>query len=154
MTGSGRPQRAEERGSVTVLVIGCFTIAVLLVLGTIVATSAQIARVRLLDVADGAALDAADALDLSAYQSGFGESVVVSDGTVWDAAESYLSARERPERITSWQVAPGTGTPDGGTAVVVVSAQVRLPVVGAALDALGGTITITVRGDARAGLVD
>lgn len=137
----------------TLLVIGCMAIAVLLILGTIVATSAQISRVRLLDVADGAALDAADALDLSVYGGGLGDSVAISDRTVWDSAQAYLAARERPESITSWRIAPGTGTPDGGTAVVVVSGQVRLPVVGPLLEAVGSTVTITVRGDARAGLI-
>lgn len=154
--GSGRCGRGTaqcERGSMTMLVIGCMAVAVLLILGTVVATSAQISRVRLLDVADGAALDAADALDLSAYGDGLGDSVVISDGTVWDAAESYLAARERPTTFTSWQVEPGTGTPDGVTAVVVLSGQVRLPAVGPLLEAVGSSITITVRADARAGLV-
>lgn len=143
----------DERGSVTVLVVGCMAIAVLLVLGTVVATSAQLARVRLLDVADGAALDAADALDTRAYQSGLGSAVAVSGPTVWDSAEAYLAVRERPERITWWSIEPGTGTPDGETAVVVVSGQVSLPVVGPLVEAIGGSVTITVRGAARAGLV-
>lgn len=149
----GGGARAEE-GSITLLVIGCMAVAVLLVLGTIVATSAQISRVRLLDVADGAALDAADALDRSAYERGLDDSVVISDGTVWEAAASYLAVRERPSNVTSWRLAEGTGTPDGTTAVVMVSGQVRLPVVGPLVEAVGGSVTITVRGDARAGLVD
>lgn len=149
-----RVRRHDEQGSMTLLVIGCMAIAVLLVLGTIVATSAQISRVRLLDVADGAALDAADALDVSVYQGGFGDTVRVSDATVWDAAESYLAVREMPSNVTSWRIEPGTGTPDGSTAVVVVSGVVRLPVVGPLVEAVGGSVTITVRGDARAGLVE
>lgn len=150
---TGQPATQDERGSMTLLVIGCMSIAVLLILGTVVATTAQINRVRLLDVADGAALDAADAIDLEAYRLGLDDAVRISNGTVWESAESYLSARERPERITSWRIEQGTGTPDGRTAVVVVSGQVRLPVVGALLEAVGGSVTITVRGDARAGLV-
>lgn len=137
----------------TLLVTGCMAIAVLLVLGTVVATSAQLARVRLLDVADGAALDAADALDARAYRSGLGGAVSISGATVWDSAEAYLAVRERPERITWWSIAPGTGTSDGETAVVVVSGQVSLPVVGPLVDAIGGSVTITVTGAARAGLV-
>lgn len=137
----------------TLLVTGCMAIAVLLVLGTVVATSAQLARVRLLDVADGAALDAADALDARAYRSGLGDAVSISGATVWDSAEDYLAVRERPERITWWSIEPGTGTSDGETAVVVVSGQVSLPVVGPLVDAIGGSVTITVTGAARAGLV-
>ncbi|MCA1781398.1 MAG: hypothetical protein ABR500_07390 [Dermatophilaceae bacterium] len=137
----------------TLLVIGCMAIAVLLVLGTVVATTAQLARVRLLDVADGAALDAADALDTRAYQSGLGRAVAISGPTVWDSAEAYLAERERPERITWWAIEPGTGTADGETAVVVVSGRVALPVVGPLVDAIGGSVTITVSGSARAALV-
>lgn len=159
MTASGwhprrtAPRGHEEQGSLTLLVTGCMAIIVLLVLGTIVVTSAQISRVRLLDVADGAALDAADALDSSVYTGGLTDTVRVSDSTVWDAAESYLALREVPTNVTSWQIEAGTGTPDGATAVVVISAVVRLPVVGPLVDAVGGSVTITVRGDARAGLV-
>ena len=137
----------------TLLVTGCMAIAVLLILGTVVATSAQLARVRLLDVADGAALDAADALDDRAYRSGLGDAVALSGPTVWDSAETYLAVRERPERITWWSIAPGTGTPDGETAVVVVTGDVVLPVVGPLVEAVGGSVTITVTGAARAGLV-
>lgn len=148
-----RGQENSEQGSMTLLITGCMAIAVLLILGTVVVTSAQVSRVRLLDVADGAALDAADALDSSVYGGGFDDAVRVSDGTVWDSAESYLAAREMPSNVTSWRIEPGTGTPDGETAVVVVSGVVRLPVVGPLVDAVGGSVTITVRGDARAGLV-
>lgn len=137
----------------TLLVTGCMAIAVLLILGTVVATSAQLARVRLLDVADGAALDAADALDTRAYSVGLDDAVAVSGATVWEEAEAYLAVRERPDRITWWSVEPGTGTPDGETAVVVVSGRVELPVVGPLVEAVGGSVTITVVGSARAGLV-
>lgn len=148
-----RSTRSGEQGSMTLLVTGCMAIAVLLVLGTVVATSAQLARVRLLDVADAAALDAADALDARAYTSGLGKAVAISGTTVWEAAEGHLAARERPEPITWWSIEPGTGTPDGETAVVVVSGEVSLPVVGPLVDAIGGSVTITVTGAARAGLV-
>lgn len=143
----------RERGGITIFIIGCLLIALVLVLGTVVATSAQIARVRLLDVVDNAALDAADALDRGAYSRGLGDSVAISSATVWDSAEAYLAAIERPSRVTSWRIEPGTGTSDGETAVVIVSGQVELPIVGALLHAVGGSVTITVRGAARAGLV-
>ena len=154
MTGVPPRSARDEQGSMTILVIGCMAIAVLLVLGTIVATSAQLARIRLLDVADGAALASADALDQTAYGEGFDDTVVISDRTVWESAESYLAAREQPSNITSWRIESGTGAIGGGTAVVVVSGVVRLPVVGPLLDTVGGSVTITVRGDARAGLLE
>ena len=137
----------------TLLVTGCMAIAVLLILGTVVATSAQLARVQLLDVADGAALDAADALDARAYERGLDDAVAVSDATVWESATGYLAGRERPSRVTAWAVQPGTGTPDGETATVVVAGRVELPVVGPLLQAIGRSVTITASGSARAGLV-
>ena len=42
----------------------------LLIAGTVAVTSAHLARMRLLDLADGAALSAANALDDSAYEQG------------------------------------------------------------------------------------
>ena len=143
----------EEQGSITLLIAGCMAIAMVLILGTIVATSAQLTRVQLLDVADSAALDAADAFDQGAYQRGVDDAVAISNATVWNSAEEYLWAAERPGRVTSWSLVSGTGTRDGQTATVVVAAQVQLPVVGRALSALGGSITITVSGTARAGLI-
>ncbi|KAB7743206.1 hypothetical protein GA707_13880 [Nostocoides sp. F2B08] len=137
----------------TLLVTGCMAIAVLLILGTVVATSAQLARVQLLDVVDGAALDAADALDARAYEQGLDDAVAISDATVWESATGYLGDRDRPSRVTVWGIEAGTGTPDGTTAVVVVTGRVELPVVGPLLDAVGSSVTITVRGSARAGLV-
>jgi hypothetical protein len=137
----------------TLLVTGCMAIAVLLILGTIVATSAQLARVQLLDVVDGAALDAADALDSRAYERGLDDAVVISDSTVRESAAGYLQGRDRPSRVTAWALDPGTGTPDGTTAVVVLVGRVELPVVGPLLQVVGSSVTITVTGSARAGLV-
>jgi hypothetical protein len=57
-------------------------------------TAAQIARARLLDASDSAALEAANALDeASAYSGGFGDSVVVSNWTVERAVGENLAAR-------------------------------------------------------------
>ena len=148
-----RRRPTSDDGSMTLLVTGCMAIAVLLILGTVVATSAQLARVQLLDAADGAALDAADALDARAYESGLGDAVAISDATVWESASDYLAVRDRPSRVTAWGIEPGTGTPDGTTAVVVVAGRVELPVVGPLLEAVGSSVTITVSGSARAGLV-
>ncbi len=134
----------------TLLVLGFTVVAILLVLGTVTVTSVQLSRMRLLDAADGAALDAADSLDLRVYQRGLGEAVAVSDTTVRETAEQYLAARPRPQSLLAWQVAPGTGSPDGQTAVVRVTGDADLPLVGGLLDTLGGSVTITVESRARA----
>lgn len=134
----------------TLLVLGFTVVAILLIVGTVAVTSVQLSRMRLLDAADGAALDAADSLDLGAYQRGLGETVAVSDTTVRETAVKYLAERSRPQSLLAWQVAAGTGSPDGQTAVVRVSGDADLPLVGGLLDTLGGSVTITVESRARA----
>jgi hypothetical protein len=145
--GGGR-----EAGQVTLLILGFSVVAILLIVGTVAVTSVQLSRMRLLDAADGAALDAADALDLGAYERGLGDAVAVNSKTVCETAVRYLGKRPRPESMLAWQVAPGTGSPDGQTAVVRVSGRADLPLVGGLLDSLGGSVTITVESRARADL--
>ena len=141
-----------ESGQVTLLVLGFCVLAILLTVGTVAVTSVQLSRMRLLDAADGAALDAADSLDTRAYHGGLGEAVTVNDATVRSTAVAYLAERPRPSSMLAWQVAPGTGSPDGETAVVRISGEADLPLVGGLLDSFGGSVTITVESRARAGL--
>lgn len=136
----------------SLLILGFAVVAILLIVGTVAVTSVQLSRMRLLDAADGAALDAADALDLGAYQRGLGDAVAISDKTVRETAVRYLAERPRPASMLAWQVAQGTGSPDGQTAVVRVSGKADLPLVGGLLDTLGGSVTITVESRARADL--
>ncbi len=149
---TARRARATRRedGSISLLILGLALIAMLLVAGTVAVTSAHLSRMRLLDVADGAALSAANALDESAYAQGVGESVPLSDASVRRRAATYLGSRPLPARITQWRLAPGTGTPDGRTAVVLVVGEAELPMVGPALRDLGVSVTITVESRARA----
>lgn len=149
------PSRATRRdnGQVSILIFGLLGVVLLLVLGGVDVTAAQIARARLLDASDSAALEAANALDeASAYSGGIGDSVVVSDGTVERAVEDNLGARPMPYGISGWRIAQGTGTTDGHTAVVVLQGTAELPMTGGLLVALGRSVTITVESRARAPL--
>ncbi len=149
---AGQRQR-RDGGQISVLILGLFGIVLVLLLGGIDVTAAQIARTRLLDAADAAALDAADALDEpGAYGNGLASSVPVSNATVQDAAASNLATRPRPSGISSWTTALGTGTTDGQTAVVIVQGVADLPMAGGLLSSLGGSVTITVEARARAPL--
>lgn len=149
----GRGARRRDRGQISVLIIGLFGVCLLLILGGVDVTAAQIARTRLLDAADAAALDAADAIDeQAAYTAGIGLSVRVSTATVQEAAVRNISTRPKPVGISSWETASGTGSPDGRTAVVVLEGEATLPFTGGVLAALGGSVTITVEGRARADL--
>lgn len=145
--------RHRDQGQISVLILGLFGIALVLVIGGIDVTAAQIARTRLLDAADAAALDAADALDEpGAYGNGLGSSVTLSNATVQEAAAGNLATRPRPAGITSWTTTSGTGTTDGQTAVVVLLGVADLPLTGGLLSSLGGSVTITVQARARAPL--
>jgi hypothetical protein len=149
--GAARPR--DEDGSISLFIVGLAVIAMLLVAGAVAVTSAHLSRMRLLDVADGAALSAANALDDSAYDQGVGESVPLSNQSVQERAAAYLGSRPRPGSIREWRLAPGTGTPDGRTAVVVVVGEAELPMVGPALRDLGVSVTITVESRARSDVV-
>jgi len=142
--------RARESGQVTLLVIGFMVVGLMLVVGTVAVTSAQLSRMRLLDAADGAALDAADSLDAAAYREGVGDAVPVSDATVRETAVRYPAGRPLPTGMRSWSVVGGTGSPDGQTAVVRLTGDADLPLVGGVLRGLGGSVTITVESRARA----
>jgi hypothetical protein len=145
-------RRRGESGQVTLLILGFTLVAAMLIVGTVAVTSAQLSRVRLLDAADGAALDAADSLDVRAYEQGLDDAVAVNDETVRAAAERYLDERPLPVGMAGWAVAPGTGSPDGETAVVRLVGEADLPLVGGVLRGLGTTVTITVEARARSEL--
>ncbi|MGC1208391.1 MAG: pilus assembly protein TadG-related protein [Ornithinimicrobium sp.] len=142
-----------DEGGISILVIGMMSIALLLIVGVIAATSIQLSRIQLLDAADAAALDAADSVaEESVYGGGVDDGVPLTSEGVAAAAVEHLGARQRPSRITSWVIASGTGTPDGRTAVVRVQGQAAIPVISRAIEVFGGSVTITVESSARSDL--
>jgi len=145
--------RHDEQGSISLYLLGLAVIAMVLVAGTVAVTSAHLARIRLLDVADAVALDAADALESEAYGRGLGQSVPLSDATVRERAAAHVGALERPPGVVAWRLGAATGTPDGRTAVVALTGEAELPMVGRALRDLGVSITISVTSRARADLL-
>lgn len=148
------PRPSAEDGQISILLIGLVAICLTIVMGVVGVTSVQLSRIHVLDAADAAALDASDALALErAYAEGVGTGVPLTDRTVLDAAAAHLAGRERPSRVTGWEIAPGTGTPDGRTAVVVVRGTARIPVVSSVLEQFGGGVTITMTSSARSELV-
>jgi len=136
---------------VALLILGFTVITLLLVVGGIDITAVQLARTRMMDAADGAALDAADSIDLaSTYGAGLRGMVRLSDATVATVAAGYLARQPTPQGVSSWGLAPGTGSPDGHTAVVRVQGTARLPLAGPLLQAFGGSIGLDVESHARA----
>ncbi|GGL28480.1 hypothetical protein H9L10_03010 [Phycicoccus endophyticus] len=150
MSPATREALRDERGTITLYLLGLVVLAVTLVAGVTAVTAAHLARIRLLDVADGAALAAAGGLDDSAYTAGVGEAVPLSEEAVARRAADYVAGHERPANVLGWQLGPGTGTPDGHTAVVDLTGEARLPLVGGLLRDLGVRVSIHVTSRARA----
>lgn len=147
----GAAERRDESGSMSILTLGLVLIAVILIVGGVSVTSAIVARMRLIDLADGAALTAANSL-AGGYTGGLGTSIPLSDESVRAAVEEYAASRPVPQDLTALAIADPTGSPDGQTAVVTLAATVEIPLVGGLLDAVGGEVSVAVTSRARATL--
>jgi hypothetical protein len=147
-----RPAADEpEDGQILILIVGYVVLAITLVVVAVDITAVHVARTQLLDAADATALDAADAADTaSIYTHGVTTAVPLTTATVRSSAVTYLSSYAAPARVDDVQLGDETGTPDGRTAVVVLTARVRLPLLGPVVQAWSGGITLTVRSIARA----
>ena len=149
--GSARGQR--ERGQISVLILGFTVIALMLIIGAVDVTAVQLARARLFDAADSAALDASDALDSgAAYGGGLRSAIEISDASVRQAAAQYLAGAPRPRGISSWVLVAGTGSPDGQTAVIRLRGTADIPIAAKVVEAFGGSVDITVESRARSAI--
>lgn len=150
MTRLQRLRQDPEQGRVLILGAGLFALLALLVMGGIDVTAVQLARVQMIDAADAAALDAADAVDPGAiYRGGVGQQVSLSDQSVRADAAASLGRQHRPGQVTGWAVVGGTGSVDGRTARVILRGTVRPPLSGGLLALIGKDVTITVQSEAR-----
>ncbi|MBJ2120953.1 hypothetical protein I6N91_08190 [Arthrobacter sp. MSA 4-2] len=139
---------ADEDGQVGVLIIG-YLLLLLLVLAVVLAASAvYLGHSRLLSAADGAALTAADTFTIDPT-AGTGPQPVLDPGTVRSTAEGYLQRTGAGQRLPSLAVDRATGTPDGRTAQVVLTAVVHPPLVTVLVP---DGIPITATADARSEL--
>ena len=129
---TGRPSRGQsnDAGQLMVLIIGFVLLALLLTTVVIAASSVYIEHKRLLSLADGASVAAADSFTLGQLESGGGSPTAVLTGArVRSAVVEFLDRSSATTRFSGLAVGPGTGSPDGSTAVVVLSAAVHPPVV-------------------------
>ena len=148
---SARDQR--EQGQISLLILGFTVIALMLIIGAVDVTAVQLARTRLLDAADSAALDASDALDNgSAYGRGLRPAIEISTDSVRQSAARYLAVQPRPRGISSWALVDGTGSPDGQTAVIRLRATADIPIAAKVVAAFGGSVDITVESRARSAI--
>ena len=143
----------RERGQISVLILGFAVLALMLIVVGVNVTAAQLARTRLLDAADAAALDAADALDdHAAYGGGLRSAVAITDSSVRQSAARYFALAPPPHGISSWVLTDDTGSPDGQTAVIGLRGTVDIPIAASVLAAFGGSVDITVEARARSAL--
>ncbi len=140
-----------DRGRIIILVAGLFAMLGMLVIGGIDVTSVLLARMHVLDAADAAAVHAADSIDrASLYHEGIGQAIRLSDESVRQAAGESLRSQLLPTHVARWGLSAGTGTDDGTTAVVRVTAHMRPPLLGGLMSFLDHDVTITVESHARA----
>lgn len=144
-----RAAQRDEEGRVALLILVFTMICILLITGVIAVTSVHLSRMKLLDVADGAALAAANALDDTAYGGGVGEAVPLSNATVRQTAGDYVASRPLPGGMVQWGLGGATGSPDGELAVVHMSCVAEVPFIGWML---GDGIEVNVVSRARADL--
>jgi hypothetical protein len=142
-----------DAGQISVLILGYTLIVVLVIFTAVSASAVHLARHRLMSVADGAALDAADALDQQRFYAlgGAGPTtdqvVALTADSVRSSVTAYLAAGGSPGPSSPpIQVGDPTGSPDGFTAEVTLVEVVEVPW----LSALGGHQGITVQVTARA----
>lgn len=147
------PQR--DGGQVGVLIIGYLLISLLVVTVVLAVTAVYIEHKKLLSVADGAALAAADdySIDVGAEGGRGGTTAplpVLQGPGVEQSAAGYLAATGADTRFEQLSIDPATGAPDGRTARVVLTAVVRPPIINGLLPE---GIPIAAQADARAQLV-
>jgi uncharacterized membrane protein len=149
LAGKGRNARNDD-GQVAVLIIGFVMLSLLILTVVMAASAVYVERKKLLSVADGASLAAADTFALADVQGSAGAPVpTLSDGTVHSAVQRYLAATGAAGRFDGLSIDQGTGSPESRTAHVVLSAVVHPPIVNFLVPA---GVPITVSSDARSEL--
>lgn len=133
-----------------VLMIGYVLIALLLITVVAAASSLYIGHKKLLSMADGAALAAADTFTLSGGSADSDPGTLLTGHGINAAASQYLAGADVPRSLSGVRIAAGTGTPDGRTADVFLTGVVHPMFINFLVP---DGITLTVTGTARAHLV-
>ncbi|MEW1809268.1 pilus assembly protein TadG-related protein [Pseudarthrobacter phenanthrenivorans] len=126
-----RRRESDEDGQVLVMILGYVVLALLVATVVIGITAVYLEHKRLLSLADGASLAAADSYTLGevATTQGGSPSAVLNPARVRNVAADFVARSPAAQRFSELAVTGETGTPDGSTAVVVLSAAVHPPVV-------------------------
>lgn len=125
-----KPGKDAEDGQIIVLIIGYVLLALLVTTVVVGISSVYLEHKRLLSLADGASLAAADSFTLGDVGTDGGSpSAVLGSERVRNVAGDFISRNPAAQRFDRLEVATATGSPDGSTAVVVLTAAVHPPVV-------------------------
>ncbi len=153
----GRSQERDERhranpedpdsGQTTIVLIGFALVTLLLVITVMAITSVYVGERQLQSLADRAAGAAADTFT-NVDRSGSGPPTpILTNGAVAASATSYLGTVGAFQDVSGLSLAAPTGSADGTTAQVTLSAVVHPPVVNVFIPA---GVPISATGDARA----
>lgn len=146
---AGRLGADPEDGRILVLAAGLFAVLGVLVVGGIDVTAVQLAKMRVLNASDSAALEAADSVDEGAlYRGGLGANTPLTGQKVSEAASNNLGRQDLPANVSAWQVV-GAEVANGSTAVVRVRALVHPPLTGGLLSFIGADVSVQVESRAR-----
>ncbi len=142
----------EESGQIMLLSLGFGVLALALVLVVAAASSVYLERKQLLALADGAAADAADAIDYRLYYStdDSRDGLPLSDQSVLESVEGYLERSPAAGSFDGLWIVSDTGTDDGRTARVSLAAVARPAVVPWVLVPWSDGFEIRVTSTARA----
>lgn len=113
-----------------VMIVGYVLLALLVATVVMGISSVYLEHKRLLSLADGASLAAADSYTLGevATQGGI-PSAALNPVRVRNVAADFVARSPASRRFDGLAVTAATGSPDGATAVVVLAAAVHPPVV-------------------------
>jgi len=113
-----------------VLIVGYVLLALLVTTVVVGISSVYLEHKRLLSLADGASLAAADSFTLGDVGSdGATPAAVLGPERVRNVAGDFIDRNPAAQRFDQLEIAPATGSPDASTAVVVLTAAVHPPVV-------------------------
>ena len=147
--GAG-PARDEETGRIMLLTSAFAAFALMLVAVVASAGAVHLDRKTLYDVADLAAVDAADAMSPDAFYAGAGApaggaALVLSDAGVRNAVDEYLAAHPPGLPVAVVEAS----SPDGRSARVTLASVSRPPLLRWFTDAFGGGIRVSASATAR-----
>lgn len=116
--------RHDERGQITVLILGFAVVLLLLVAVVTNSSKAYLTRRDLMALADAAALSAADGIGGDAYQRGLGRDTRIDPGTADQMVDSYVetSVDRAAYPDLRWMVEV-----DGARVVVHMTTAARMP---------------------------